>query len=131
MIREELIAALEKAEAPDRDFDSAIVALNNNSLCRPYPPSDDFGPKNRWQFWSLDGRHFLGSETKFKVPYYTSSIDAALTLTGGVAWHLEYSDDDNEFRASLFDGHDWKHGISWKSAAIAICIAALKARSGT
>lgn len=71
---------VEALEGADRSVDAEIIAALNNALVKPYPPATDFGPHDRWQFWSLDGKHFLGSEAKFNVPLLTSSIDAALTL---------------------------------------------------
>lgn len=76
----EIIERLEKARGPDRELDALIVAELHDATMRPYPPSDDFGWQNKWQFWTHDGKHFLGSEAKFPVPAYTSSVDAALTL---------------------------------------------------
>lgn len=76
----ELIAKLEALSGPDREIDAAIVASLNNAIVKRYPPTDDFGPKNRWQFWSEDGKHFLGSEGKYPVPPYTASLDATIAL---------------------------------------------------
>ena len=87
--REQLTDLLERVEGAtgaDREIDALFVAVLNNAQLRPYPPSDDFGPKNRWQFWSLDGAHFLGNEgtPKFKVEPITASLDAALALLARV-----------------------------------------------
>lgn len=76
----ELLERVEACTGPDREIDAEIVAWLNNASVRRYPPTDDFGPRDRWQFWSLDGAHFLGSEGKFPVPPLTASIDAALAL---------------------------------------------------
>ncbi len=75
-----LLQRVEQATGPDRELDAAIIAWLNNAEVRRYPPADDFGPRDRWQFWSLDGAHFLGSEAKFPVPPLTASVDAALAL---------------------------------------------------
>ena len=88
-----LIERLEAATGPDRELDAAIVAHFNNASVRRYPPQTDFGPGARWQFWSLDGAHFLGSESKFPVPPLTASLDAALApverLRPGWCWRVE------------------------------------------
>lgn len=91
-----LIERLEAATGPDRELDAAIVAHLNNASVRRYPPQTDFGPGARWQFWSLDGAHFLGNESKFPVPALTASLDAALALVERVrpGW-----------KVSLFIGH--------------------------
>ena len=78
----DLIERLEAATGADRELDAAIVAFLNDAALKRYPPSDDYGPRDRWQFWSLDEKHFLGSESSFPVPSYTASLDAALALVG-------------------------------------------------
>jgi hypothetical protein len=77
MTKEELLTALRAAPGPSQELDAEITAVINNCIVKPYPPTDDFGPRNKWQFWSSDGKHFLGSEAKFKVEPLTSSVDAA------------------------------------------------------
>lgn len=70
----------ELAEGPDRELDALIIAKTIGAQLKPYPPSDDFGPKATWQFWSSDGRHFLGNESKFPVPELTKSVDAMISF---------------------------------------------------
>jgi len=72
--------ALTPLTGPSRDVDAMIVATLNNAIVKPYPVTDDFGPRNKWQFWSIDGKHFLGSESRFPVPAYTRSLDEAEDL---------------------------------------------------
>jgi hypothetical protein len=76
--RDNIIAALAKASGPAPQLEAEMTALRCHALLRPYPPQTDFGPGAKWQFWSLDGFHFLGNESKFKVPPVTSSVDCAL-----------------------------------------------------
>lgn len=76
----ELIERVERAEGPDREIDAQIVAYLNHAIVKPYPPTDDFGPRNRWQFWSRDGEHFLGNEGRMQVARYTESLDAIVGL---------------------------------------------------
>lgn len=81
------------AHGPLDLLDAHIVAALNNATLRPYPPTDDFGPRNRWQFWSKDGAHFLGNEGKFPVAALTTSLDAAVALCERVLpgwdWQIE------------------------------------------
>lgn len=130
MTIDELIARLEAASGPERELDAAIVAELNNATVRRYPPTDDFGPRDRWQFWSRDGAHFLGSEGKFKVPAYTASLDAALSLVPeGWAFQLLYEPDATKGQQALV----WPPGKSMPlssapTPALALCIASLRAR---
>lgn len=131
-----IIERLEKATGPDRELDALIVAELHDATMRPYPPSDDFGPHDKWQFWTHDGKHFLGSEAEFPVPAYTSSVDAALTLVpDGLPWMVRRSqpwDAAHPYCAAYVQTaeHD-EHSSLTKAttAARALCIAALKARS--
>ncbi len=75
-----VLSALQGAKGGDREVDALIVAALGRMTVKRYPPSDDFGPHDRWQFWSRDGEHFLGSEGRFPVPAYTASVDTALAL---------------------------------------------------
>jgi hypothetical protein len=70
----------EKATVADPQIDAEIVALLSDASVLPYPPATDFGPHDRWQFWSIDGKHFLGNERKFRVTPITASIDAITAL---------------------------------------------------
>jgi hypothetical protein len=76
----ELRERVAAATGPDEEIDALVVAMLNNASLRRYPPTDDFGPKSKWQFWSEDGKHFLGNESKFPVPPLTASVDADLAL---------------------------------------------------
>lgn len=125
---DELIARLEQAKGPDRDLDAAIVAFQHKAIVKPYPPTDDYGPSNRWQFWSRDGEHFLANEGKWPVPAYTGSIDIALTLVPeGWHWLIDGRPVDASFAASCVKGPDIEEA-SGPTPAIAVCIAAIEAR---
>lgn len=76
----DIIDRLEKADGPSRELDAQITASLNSAVLKPYPQTDDYGPKAKWQFWSMDGAHFLGNENKFAVEPVTSSIDAAVAM---------------------------------------------------
>ena len=118
MNRDELIAALEKAEGPSRELDAHLSLILNDGW-------QYHAPGFIWQ----PGCGSINSQ-RLPVRRYTESIDAALTLVGGAGWTAEFVDDDDEYRVSVWDGDRWRNGHSRHSAAIALCIAALKARGG-
>ena len=100
MTRADLIAALEKAEGPSRELDAEI---------RKHVPGD-------------------------YLPAFTASLDAALTLVPeGLAWRVEPATpgytDWGKYRAGVTT---WEKPYDLPSygatPAIALCIAALKAR---
>jgi len=112
----DLIEQLERASVPDRELDAQIqkaVGVTTIPLYRLGPPLNGHpewvgGPSSnaRW------------------LPFYTHSIDAALTLVPeGKTWDLCF---DDYLIACVGRGtNTGKHNTS---PAIAICIAALKAR---
>ena len=128
-----LIERLEAATGPDQELDATIVAHLNNASVRRYPPQTDFGPGARWQFWSLDGAHFLGNESKFPVPPLTASLDAALALVERVrpgAW-IEVSGPRKYLNIPTPSPGRWRaeadDGIGWGATpAIALLIALLR-----
>lgn len=127
MTREELIEALEKADGPSTKLDEAIhrclkIPLNKYAVPDGY---EDYGPSG---------------DIRYAPNEYTSSIDAALTLVPDrMCWSVERR--DNYACAKVFR-YDWRlsggpRDISYSeeaghfrepSPAIALCIAALKAR---
>lgn len=103
MTLQDLIERLEKATGPDRDLDFAMFeAFVERVLCATCGYLDR--------------------------PYYTSSIDAALTLVPErMGWQVNASHNGESFYAFAFVGRG-----SYEEAAtpaIALCIAALKART--
>lgn len=126
MTREELIAALEKAEGPSQ--------ILNDAILQHIEGWENLG--GGWLRWN-DGRRERFDYT-FPPPLYTSSIDAALTLAPD-GWALLRI---NLYHSPQNPGWGWGvhlcntlHpqmgqivGESRASMAIAICIAALKAR---
>lgn len=118
----DLIARLEKATGPDRGIDAAIAKICD--------PADD--PSEAAFF---NGRDYPDQ--------YTSSIDAALTLVpDGWDWRIGGPDWRHEVRASYFGyvreyredmaGRPDSEGSAHHTApAIALCIAALTARSSS
>ena len=80
--------------------------------------------------WALDKeiavleREKIGDCADDEVPPFTTSLDAALTLvTRGTQWHVNTSE-YAEYRAEV----DYGMSIWAKTAPLAFCIAALKAR---
>lgn len=123
MTHAELIATLEAATGPSRELDLHIcrVALNSEPLGHAAGLPDEllldqpFGPFFR----------------------YTSSIDAALTLVPeGLRWRVSYVPVHQFASASVSDGSIFSPNTKeWEgkhtTPAIALCLAALKARKET
>jgi len=111
----ELIARLERATWPDRELDARIIYALRPRMALLGTVDD-----------------YLATGVSGSVPAYTASIDAAMTLKpAGWAWRIgqaEHSDLEpfalvySSVAASCFAEAKHPH------AAIALCIAALKAR---
>jgi len=113
-----LLERLERAEGPDRELNNLIALAAGYTIaqrCMPRAPDTYYNPK----------RKYIGV-----APRFTESIDAALSLVPeGKEWSL---DNIEGYRAYIM----WEHMSgefimrSGKGAtpAIALCIAALKAR---
>ena len=134
MTRADLIAALEKAEGPSRELDGDIA-----EMCGVVPAElEAMGVKRSI---ARRGRgSWYGAEGAFwHAPAYTASLDAALTLVPN-GWVFTLSTDDNASFPNAA-AHARCANVPWASAyvnrvsdahaatpAIALCIAALKAR---
>ena len=116
---EKLIERLEAATGPDRELDAAILVQTR------------VGWSDR-QYWNWRGCLPKGDEANTELDYardraknFTSSIDAALTLVPkGDDWKVGFNG----------HAHAWaKTGIAGMATAttpaLALCIAALRARS--
>ena len=114
MTRDELIAALERAEGPSRELDYWCWWRSTDVLRHDDPEPDDVAEDIRRDI----------------MPRYTASIDAALSLVPD-GWH---------WAVSWGGVHLWRHFedypipgtgiiVQHKTPAIALCIAALKARA--
>ena len=143
MTREELIEALEKARAPDRRLDAEIAVT-----LRIPPPDTDVTHWSitgfpRWRAGS-DGRviciHLSGEDgPHWRSKAYTSSIDAALTLVPeGLSYEIRCSPYGETSQAVIWNGRRSpsesevaRVGIDGVRPAIALCIAALRAREET
>lgn len=114
----ELAARVEKAEGPVRELDVAIAQA-------VWPQLTHYAPHCRGEepiFWDDPFR-------KQPCPYFTASIDLALTLVpdghgGSVHWHPNLMPTAKVW-ATI---HAVQYGIA-KSRALALCAAALRARA--
>lgn len=130
----DLIARLEKAQGPDRELDAEIAAS-----IRDCPSFSEDWVKNWAGEWrAINGLvHLLGdfgSSGNFKPRPYTSSIDAAMTMIPPNFLHMigstGLSDGDKEYRGDVWGLRPGSSHIGLHDCeAIALCIAALKARS--
>jgi hypothetical protein len=127
----DLIARLEAATGPDRELDARI-------WCAVFAPEGAYVERSRFNGeWCIyhgksvrSGEPRLWEAKNSRVRPVTESLDAALTLVpvGGWRWHVDYR-----------PGAQCWHGLSspfndecdslGATPAIALCIAALKARA--
>jgi hypothetical protein len=123
MTLDEIIAALEKADGPSPDLDRAIA----DAVLTEPQTVHLAGAPIEIQMWRYpDGS--VGSELRF-----TSSLDAALTLVPeGWTWTIEQYASFKNFGAKLENemGDEVEHDVypAPPSAALALCIASLRAR---
>lgn len=120
MTRDELIAALEAATGPSRELDAHIHAARFPEL--QSPPW-----VNRGGVW-VDTS---SEDPNMAFPaQYTSSIDAAMSLVpDGWDWCVACISGNWDAQVGEADTFMAEGAGSKASAAIALCIAALKARS--
>lgn len=113
MTSQELIAALEKATEPDRELDVAIYHLL-------YPTT------------RIEGDKYVNDCFLEPMPFYTSSIDAAMTLVPeGHKWKCGYSRHvPHNAEVIDYEGRNGSFvGECDSNRAIALCIASLKSRA--
>lgn len=137
---DELIALLEKATVPDRELNAALncirkgwsVEMRNGKAFSFFHHADD--KEAKWHYL-FDTRGRI--DVAIGYPSYTASIDAAVTLVPeGWAWFVERIDGFTNGDARLWlpaqraRGYIQENFDVRKAAnpAIAICIAALRAR---
>lgn len=121
MTKDELSGALEKATGADDDLDLALAEWAQAKRIPMPPPYYDGGPIN------YDPRLWL--ERHDWQP--TASIDAALTLRPDSALYAIETYDSNGVYPEHVRASAWVQGAARAFAAtpaLAICIAALKAR---
>lgn len=139
----DLIERLEKATGPDRELDAAIyvvTGLRPKDLQRLGYEVELWAERGN-VFWRggtvTQGPAFKSGET---FPAYTASLDSALTLVPDFInrrWYAADSDSESDGKpvASVFHPADVMSGRIPRSVgatpAIALCIAALKARAAS
>jgi hypothetical protein len=136
----ELVERCERAKGPSKHLDTQIFILLDpdeqhivGEKPGPFPREAIYGPRSTFWEWSLDESkeppHFAAT------PAYTRSLDAAVTLVPegwywraghGVLWpgwaHLNRKHPDHCERED-------EHSAHAATPALALCAAALKARS--
>lgn len=121
----ELAERCEVAAGPDRVLDYEIArALNIVAL----PPDPIEKVTRGWH----ESVHYLGggvSQGK-EARAYTASLDAAMTLAGATARHVEWCDGYVEACCFSFDEYDSAcYTAKAATPALALCAAALRARA--
>lgn len=130
----DLIEKLEAATEGSRELDTAI-ALSLPYFCDPtccYDTADDC--LSWYEYFGEPGAP--GALCKQELPYYTTSIDDALTLVpDDVGWNVEMMHGNSSPMKSLDPSGQYRCTVGWNSVvtgwsvepSLAICIAALKA----
>ena len=90
------------------EIEAEVVAILNEASLVKYP-SNDQPSGARWQFWSKDGAHFLGNESKFTIPKFLSSIEATRTLIQPGWGYLLRDDEDPRGKFA----HVYTHSREW------------------
>lgn len=116
----ELIAALEAATGPSRELDGEI-ALAVNAVPVNYSRRGVATASARAEWWD-DSRETCW----WSAPHFSASLDAAMTLVPDkMGWEMDnWPQGKMLYHAAIRGGH----GLSNATSAIALCIAALKAR---
>ena len=117
----DLIARLEAATGPDRALDAEIA----RDVCGLVI--------HEWPDWIARTSAMHDFPALWPTPFYTESVDAAMTLIpDGFWWTVgagRTRPDEPLYGAFIYDGDDLVgSGETEVSAAIALCVAALKAR---
>ena len=135
MTRTELIAALEAAEGPSRELDALIWAdrnnrdvhwENNRALSKRREAPFDECVLGEYVEWSKGEASFDCACHKPPIPYYTESIDAALSFTPeGMDWRVQ---SHRGVKGQPVIGWALINGTASAAAtpAIALCIANLR-----
>lgn len=125
----DIIARLEKATEPDRELDRDIARAFETFPTEPFEGKAPFKRLEGmyWVFGKKDTPHGQIEEKWSKnPPLYTSSLDAALTLVPeGEAWCIV------RYESGTFFAEVGNEQSTAPTLAIALCIAALKARAAS
>jgi hypothetical protein len=120
---EEIIAALEKATVPDCELEyEVLLACGWNKTCVGH----FYGPLYRWS-----SPRFTHSYDQDRMPSPMQSLDMAILLVPeGRWWVLNSGVQTGSALAQVDAGKTWEHFEGHGATpAIALCIAALKARA--
>lgn len=120
-----LIARLEKAEGPSREIDRDIALTVDGFVYEKR--GEDAKP---WFYHSTIGgrRQLISLYSSERLPAYTSSIDAAVSLAERVLPGHQVNVTiytDRMAKASI--GNNWLPPVRAVSAALAVCLATLRA----
>ncbi|AUX76423.1 hypothetical protein [Sinorhizobium fredii] len=121
MTLSELIKRLERAEKVERIFDGEIGALLGWRRQVDYIKNDANGEPTKRVFWIVPSSDDPGT-----VPFFTSSLDAAVDLMKAIApadvWGVSMADGTG---TAIIGSGPYCHA---PTPAMALCIAALKAK---
>lgn len=120
----ELAARCEAAEAPDRELDAVIREAVGGATVPLYRLVKPMIGHPEWEGGASSNGHWL--------PFYTASLDAALTLVPE-GWHWSIYDTNGVDKACAQvepPEYDYEpHTGEAATPALALCAAALKART--
>jgi hypothetical protein len=138
MTAEELIARLEGAIEGSRELDANISAHIGQQAGAYYVTDAERSADESAGEWLILTRSDERHVTTRRPPAYTHSVDAALTLVPlGLGWDLTFQRDDHVYVASIGAVPNTRTGRfdrdqgRAKTAAIALCAGALRARIRT
>ena len=136
MTTEELIARLENAIEGSRELDANISAHIGQQAGAYYVTDADRSSDESVGEWLVLARSDDRHVTTRRPAAYTASVDAALTLVPlGLGWDLAFQRDDHVYIASVGADPNPQTGRfdrdqgTGKTAAIALCAGALRARA--
>jgi hypothetical protein len=129
-----IIERLERAAGPDRELDGDIaLAIDLVPAHHEREPkaSSIYDGGHFHHVWSAERPNEYDQEGRgYTAPAYTASLDAAMTLAEGFGGQVTFFKDGT---AKAFLWQPYPLAVEGKAAspAIALCIAALKAREAT
>jgi hypothetical protein len=116
-----LIERLEKAESGSRELDAEIACHIDGRRFQAIDRADRV-------IFNVDGVGWPVWRSLKEIPHYTTSLDAALTLVPEGLWFSVGCENDFTPVATVYAQNEQFDAFA-SSPALALCIAALKARS--
>ena len=136
MTLEELVARLEGAIDGSRELDANILAHIAQQAGAYFVADADRSGDEGLGEWLVLARSDDRSVTMRRPPAYSTRVDAALTLVPlGMGWDLAFQRDDHVYVASIGvdinpqTGRFDRDRGTGRTAALAVCAAALRARA--